>query len=231
MERQTLGNKYAIPISIVLAGMMITAGTYSSKTVSSGENSAASNKTAATQDIQASVAEEAVSPSGGVILPVVWGDLGARLVNSGTIDAGKFKAIYESGGRFDDEYQELLFGQNDGRLKITKENAGYILNLFWALGLANSNAILDSGEMTNSTYGGAQNFASTGGWTVAKGSPMNHYSQHVFFNLTSGQQALVEKVSKNIYRPCCNNPTYFPDCNHGMAMLGFLELMASQGVS
>lgn len=38
-------------------------------------------------------------------------------------------------------------------------------------------------------------------------------------------------MSKNIYRPCCNNSTYFPDCNHGMAMLGLLELMASQGVS
>ena len=33
------------------------------------------------------------------------------------------------------------------------------------------------------------------------------------------------------YRPCCNNPTAFPDCNHGMAMLGLLELMASQEAS
>ncbi|HKK02151.1 MAG TPA: hypothetical protein VJ955_08290, partial [Desulfuromonadales bacterium] len=29
----------------------------------------------------------------------------------------------------------------------------------------------------------------------------------------------------------CGNSTYFPDCNHGMAMLGLLELMASQGAS
>ncbi|KKS78635.1 MAG: hypothetical protein UV53_C0029G0001, partial [Candidatus Azambacteria bacterium GW2011_GWE1_42_9] len=48
--------------------------------------------------------------------------------------------------------------------------------------------------------------------------------------LTPEQRALVERVSKNIYRPCCNNSTYFPDCNHGMAMLGLLELMASQGI-
>jgi len=42
---------------------------------------------------------------------------------------------------------------------------------------------------------------------------------------------MVESVSDNIYRPCCNNPAIFPDCNHGMAMLGLLELLASQGVT
>ena len=60
---------------------------------------------------------------------------------------------------------------------------------------------------------------------------MDHYNRHIFFKLTPEQQALVDKVSRGIYRPCCNNSTHFPDCNHGMAMLGFLELMASQGVS
>ena len=54
---------------------------------------------------------------------------------------------------------------------------------------------------------------------------------HKFIILTPEQQTLVEKVAKNIYRPCCDNSTYFPDCNHGMAMLGLLELMASRGVS
>ena len=63
------------------------------------------------------------------------------------------------------------------------------------------------------------------------GDPMDHYNRHMFFTLTSEQQALVDKVSRGIYRPCCNNSTHFPDCNHGMAMLGFLELMASQGVN
>jgi len=60
---------------------------------------------------------------------------------------------------------------------------------------------------------------------------MDHYNRHIYFNLTPEQQSLVDKVSRGIYRPCCGNSTHFPDCNHGMAMLGFLELMASQGVS
>ncbi|KKQ07333.1 MAG: hypothetical protein A3A96_03950 [Candidatus Zambryskibacteria bacterium RIFCSPLOWO2_01_FULL_39_39] len=66
---------------------------------------------------------------------------------------------------------------------------------------------------------------------MAKGNAMDHYSRHKFFDLTLEQQALVDKVSRGIYRPCCNNSTHFPDCNHGMAMLGLLELLASQGAS
>src|SRR3989344_7376730 len=85
--------------------------------------------------------------------------------------------------------------------------------------------------MTNPEYGGAGNFASTGGWTLAKGDAMDHYSAHPFIMLSREHQELVERVSKGIYRPCCNNSTHFPDCNHCMAMLGLLELMASQGVS
>jgi len=124
---------------------------------------------------------------------------------------------------------------------MTQENAGTILNLLWAFGLGNKNEILEKGPMVN--YDGreagspaealakAGNFASTGGWTLAKGNAMDHYSKHSFVTLTPDQQAMVERVAKNIYRPCCGNSTYFPDCNHGMAMLGLLELLASNGVS
>lgn len=175
--------------------------------------------------------EGKVLPAKGVTLPVVWGDLGAKLVDAGVIDADKFKSIYEQRGQFTEEYRKLLLDQNNGKLKITKENSGYILNLFWALGLANKNEILEKGEMADPQYGGAGGFASTGGWTIAKGGAMEHYSKHVFFDLTPEQQALVDKVSRGIYRPCCGNSVHFPDCNHGMAMLGLLELMASQGAS
>lgn len=41
----------------------------------------------------------------------------------------------------------------------------------------------------------------------------------------------VEEVAAAVYRPCCNNHTPFPGCNHGMAMLGLLELMAPQRAS
>jgi len=105
------------------------------------------------------------------------------------------------------------------------------LNMLWAFGLANKNEILENGPMMDPKYGGADNFASIGGWTLAKGSAMDHYSHHEMLKLTPEQQKKVKRTSKNIYRPCCNNPAYFPDCNHGMAMLGALEIMASQGAS
>lgn len=175
--------------------------------------------------------EEAVSPIDGVTLPARWGNLGRQMVESGVINADEFEAIYAVRGGLTEEDSALLRGDNNKNLKIDSKNAGTILNLLWAFGLSNKNPILENGPMTDPRYGGADRFASTGGWSLAQGSVMNHYSMHEFVILMPEQQALVEEVSKNIYRPCCGNSTYFPDCNHGMAMLGLLELMASNGAS
>jgi hypothetical protein len=41
----------------------------------------------------------------------------------------------------------------------------------------------------------------------------------------------LEDVVYNVYRPCCNNPTAFPDCNHGAAALGLAEMAAAEGAS
>ena len=167
----------------------------------------------------------------GIEIPVKWGGLGSKLVDAGVIDQNKFEAIYSGRGGLTGEEKQILYGKNNGSIIITPKNAGFWLNIFWALGLGNKNEILENGPMMDPRYGGAGNFASTGGWTLANGNAMDHYSRHSFIVLTPEQQRLVEKVSKNIYRPCCGNSTYFPDCNHGMAMLALLELMASQGIS
>ena len=153
----------------------------------------------------------------GDTLPAELGDIGAKLIETGVIDPMQMAVFHQD---------------RDGKIVITKENAGHLLNLLWAVGLANKNPILeDKTEMMNPVYGGAGNFASTGGWTLAKGSAMDHYGKHMLIPLTGEQQSLVDRVSRGIYRPCCGNSTHFPDCNHGMALLGLLEMMASQGVS
>ncbi len=149
-----------------------------------------------------------------IALPINWGDYSAQMQKLGVIDPQKMNVTV-----------------NGPRIIMTKENSHELLNLFWAFGLANKNPILKEGPMMDPRYGGAQGFASTGGWSLAAGDPMSHYNTHEMVTLTPDQQALVERVSKNIYRPCCDNSTYFPDCNHGMAMLGLLELMAAQNVS
>mgnify|MGYP001589368878 CR=1 FL=1 len=227
-ETQSPKRDYLLPASILISALILASAWVYTTGLKANE---IGQKQIGSQATQVSALEEAVLPSDGVILPVSWGDLGAKLVSVGAIDADKFKAIYDQRGAFTDEYNNLLLGQNNGNLKITQENSGYLLNLFWALGLASKNEILENGEMTDRAYGGAGNFASTGGWTLAKGDPIDHYSKHKFFNLTPEQQAMVDKVSRGIYRPCCGNSTHFPDCNHGMAMLGLLQLMASQGAS
>ena len=165
-----------------------------------------------------------------VEIPVTWGNIGAQMIASGVINRAQFEAIYANRGGLTNNEKQLLEESGD-KMIITQENSGFILNLFWALGLSNKNKILEEGPMADSRYGGAGGFASTGGWTIAKGGAMNHYSKHSFVTLTPEQQTLVEQVSINIYRPCCDNSTYFPDCNHGMAMLGLLELLASQGAN
>lgn len=169
-----------------------------------------------------------VLPKEGFIIPVKWGDLGTKLVKSGVIDENKFISLYHRRGGLDDEIKSMLYNKNHNYIKIDSSNAGAILNIFWALGLANKNKILENGPMMKYANDPSR-FASVGGWTLSKGKAMNHYSRHLFIKLNSYQQGLVERVSKNIYRPCCGNPTYFPDCNHGMAMLGLIELLASQG--
>jgi len=183
--------------------------------------------------------EQKIIPPQGVTLPVNWNDLGDKLVKAGVIDSQKFEQLYASRGGLSDESKRMLYGTGNGQIKITPENAQTLLNLLWALGLGTKNGILEKGPMMTYSKAGlpaealakAGNFASTGGWTLARGKAMDHYSMHPFIVLTKEQQVLVDRVSQNIYRPCCGNSTYFPDCNHGMAMLGLLELMASQGVS
>lgn len=176
--------------------------------------------------------QDAVVPPSGVALPVAWGDLGAALLEAGVIDQTKLEALYQDAGGLPNTYQRLLERGVREKIVMTEENAGHLLNLFWALGLANRNPILeDQTEMMNPAYGGAGNFASTGGWTIAKGDAMQHYNMHALVLLTAEEQTLVDRVSRGVYRPCCGNSTHFPDCNHGMAMLGLLELMASEGAS
>jgi len=230
----------SLEISILLSSLLIVGAlVYSANAKKDirGKTETAAKTNKAEKIIEENYSQN-ITPAEGVILPAKWGDLGAKMASVGVIDKSKLEELYDSRGGLNDEERKLMEGLDNGYLKITPENSGFVLNLLWALGLGNKNEILDNGPMTDKKYGGAGGFASTGGWTLADGDParngagaMNHYSKHRFIVLTSEQQALVEKVSKGIYRPCCGNSVYFPDCNHGMAMLGLLELMASQGVS
>ena len=79
--------------------------------------------------------------------------------------------------------------------------------------------------------GNPMKFSSTGGWNLGAKPTRELYSSTPLISLSFQQAELVKKIAQNVYRPCCNNPTSFPDCNHGMAALGYIELAVSQGLS
>ncbi len=172
-----------------------------------------------------------VNPKEGYKINAKYGNMGYKLVQAGVIDFDKFKSIYKNAGVPLTEKQLKVFSKEglDENIKIDRENAYFLLNLFWAFGLANKNPILTEGQITK--YGDIGSFASTGGWTIAKRNLKDFYAKLELAKLNEKQQKMVEKVASAVYRPCCGNPTSFPDCNHGMALLGVLELMAANGAT
>lgn len=175
---------------------------------------------------------EQVSPKDGYNLSVSYGNLGPQLLRSGVINYDAFASLFQDAGTPLTENQiKALKNGSDEEIVMNAQNSRYLLNFFWAVGLANKNPILTEGAMVQYSNGQVEGFASTGGWGLATKPVTELYASLDLIPLTAEQQKLVEEVAAQIYRPCCNNHTAFPDCNHGMAMLGILELMASQGAS
>ena len=182
-----------------------------------------------TPELTAQGLSAVVVPDSGYTVNIKWGDTGKKLVEAGGIDMAKYEKNYNK-----PEFKDLLTYLTDDKsegITITKENAYFWVNTLWALGLTQQSEVLDEGVMGTEHKDRVGNFASTGGWTLGAKDAVSLYSSADIIPLTPEQHALVHKISKGIYRPCCGNPTSFPDCNHGMAILGLIELMVCQGYS
>lgn len=222
--------KYAIPLlGISLAVNLLLLGVIKKNS----NKITSSNKSVLKVDPEKNKLFDEINPEKGFEINAKFGDLGPKMLSMGVIDYEKFKSTYEkSGQKIPAELDEILKNNVNKKVRITRDNSYFLLNFFWAVGLANKSKILDEGEIMK--YGGikdAGNFASTGGWSLAKSNPMDYYSKASLIPLSSEQEDLVAKVSSNVYRPCCNNSTAFPDCNHGMALLAVFQLMASNGAT
>jgi len=164
-----------------------------------------------------------VAPAEGYTVDVVWGDVGKRLVETGAVDLEKYRGIYS-------ENLDYLTQSKGEGITINKDNAYFWVNTLWALGLVQRSDVLEGGAMAQ--YGDdLGNFASTGGWTLGTKDALELYSSAEVVPLTPEQHKMVMTITQGIYRPCCDNSAAFPDCNHGMAILGLVELMVSQGFS
>ncbi len=171
-------------------------------------------------------------PDEGINLGVGWGDIPRRLVEEGVLDLEKFSAAAQSAGApLTDDQLKVLSERSDEPIIFNADNAYFLLDVLWALGLANKNTVLTEGPIAQNGWDQAGGYASTGGWTIGVKPGPEYLAALELINLSPEQQAVVDDVAYNAYRPCCGNMTAFPDCNHGMAALGMAELMASQGAS
>ncbi|MBW7881500.1 MAG: hypothetical protein H3C34_02475 [Caldilineaceae bacterium] len=164
--------------------------------------------------------------------PVLYGTLGPQLVKAGVIDVDAFAQVYERSGQpLSSEQRAVLLEGSSEPIRIDHQNARFLLNFLWAVGLANQNPVLIQGPMQQESDGQVERFASTGGWTLSSKPIGAIYSRLMLAPLNAEQQQRLEEAAALVYRPCCDNPTLFPDCNHGMAMLGLLELMAARNAT
>ncbi len=181
---------------------------------------------------QALMLMKEINPPEGYTIPAVFGSIGPQLVVAGAINLDTFVSLYKQQNKpISNDLLDILTKEVHTQITITPRNAYFLLIYFWALGLTNQNAILDQGPMMSGGVSKVGGFASTGGWTLGAKQATTLYSSTKIVRLTSEQQSQLEEVAAAVYRPCCDNPTFFPDCNHGMAMLGLLELMASQNAT
>ncbi|HLG25176.1 MAG TPA: hypothetical protein VI588_00060 [Candidatus Gracilibacteria bacterium] len=186
-------------------------------------------KSAFTRDLAVKIASD-VLPSEGFTSRISFGDSIIKLEEAGVIDREKMGQLYVNRGGMPEELAKLLDDPSSEPITINKENAAYLINLLWPLGIANANSTLAESDAAKPEN--VNRLAATGGWNLGKSDEGgDYYNQFEILALTPEQDELVKRVAKNIYRPCCGNSTAMPDCNHGAAMLGLLQLGAAQGLS
>lgn len=176
--------------------------------------------------VDLSMVEKDVLPGEGIELSIAWGDIGPRLMALGVIDEAKFKQAV----KLTPEQEEILTKGSDKRIVIDATNGQFIVDMLWALGLAQKSIVYEEGPMGKEYKKEAGNFASTGGWSLARGEAMGYLNRFDLIPLTPEQQKKVGEIAQNVYRPCCGNSTWFPDCNHGMAALAIIELLVAGNV-
>ena len=165
-----------------------------------------------------------VLPPEGFKTRIVFGDVVKKMIDCGVIDLEKMKKLYN--GKIPEYIQKAIEGSKEP-IVINQETANHLLNLFWPLGLSNKTEFNKNVPFSEKEL---PYLASTGGWWLGKEeNGAAYFNKCEIIKLTSEQEELVYRVAQNTFRPCCNNSTFAQDCNHGSALLGALELAASQG--
>lgn len=190
-----------------------------------------------------------ITPTTGYILSFKWGDSIHKLVETGALNVSNLSIILN---RFKQPLtpveKEILNGTYEGHIQFNSTNTEFTQLVLWSLGINNNNTILNEGPLINVSnqyanqinsnasskqrvtpeYVASHYFASTGGYGPLGNLQLGGLN---IISLNPQQQALMYNVATHSYRPCCDNPTAFPDCNHGAAALGLIELLASHNAN
>lgn len=218
----------------VLATIIILSGKASSRAgvINPGDNALNDANIPKTGYALYDTAVAKVLPVKGFQSKVILGDSIVKLVEKGVIDKDKFEAIYKARGGLPDELKNVLTKPSEKPILLTRDNANIYVNLLWPVGLSNYMTSNEQSPINRDNGKSLYNFASTGGWNLGKEQNGGAYFNKLkIVELMPEQEGLVLKIAQNSYRPCCNNSTFFQDCNHGSALLGLLELGASQGLT
>jgi len=167
-----------------------------------------------------------VTPPGGVETTLSFGDSIQKLIAAGALDPAKLRAHYAKDG-VPAWLEKLIAAPSAEPIRIGLDTAPNLINLFWPLGLSTRARLNDKSPIDGTRLA---TFASTSGWTLGRADNGAAYFNKIdSLRLTGEQEERVLQVATTTFRPCCDNPTFFQDCNHGSALLGLIELGASQG--
>jgi len=167
-----------------------------------------------------------VTPEAGIDVGVSFGNSIQKLIKAGALDPKKLRS---SSDGLPDWVEGVLTKPSTEAIRFSRDTALYLVDLLWPLGLSTKAAFNKKSPINTLQIPG---FASTGGWHL--GRARNGY---VYFNkidaitMTVQQEAMVLEAATRMFRPCCDNSTFYQDCNHGSALLGLMELAASQGAT
>lgn len=172
---------------------------------------------------------EQVIPAEGIRTSVSFGDAIQKVIAAGALDPEKLRSNARSKAELPDWVEKVLSGPSKEPIILSLNTAPFLLNLFWPLGLS-TKAQFNQTSPINSLK--LPSFASTGGWTLGQAPNGSVYFNNVeSLHLTEDQEKTVRGIAQSVFRPCCDNSTFFQDCNHGSALLGLVELAASHGAT
>jgi len=168
-------------------------------------------------------------PTRGVKTQVAFRDSLQKVIAGGALDPGKLRANYGTSGGAPAWLEGLLVKPSSEPIVFSLETAPHLLNLLWPIGLSTKTKFNETSPVNTSNL---PNLASTAGWTLGhEENGAAYFNKVAALQLTDEQEERVRQVATTTFRPCCDNSTLLQDCNHGSALLGLLELGASQGLS